>query len=118
MNERATTNIWALDKDLAIRHLLIMLNERFPEGCFEIGDVVEFPRSAIRLHAPGNPALSVYLYTHGQEEDRYGLHLEYPQLSETPVNNTVEMLENVSLDRLAELLAMHFGVAEQAEHPS
>lgn len=107
-----TPNIWALDKDLAIRHLLLMLSERFAEGCFKIGNVVEFPQSAIRLHSPDNPALSVYLYTHGQEEERYGVHLEYPQLAETPVNNTVEMLENVSLDRLAELLAMHFGVAD------
>jgi len=103
-------NIWALDKDIAIKHLLLMLDEHFADGGFRMGDSTELPASAVRLYSPDNPGLSVYLYTHGQNHGRYGIHLEYPRLGESPVSDTVEMLEDVRFDRLVELLAMHFEI--------
>jgi hypothetical protein len=107
-------NIWALDKHVAIKHLLLLLEQRFTEGSFEIGDLAELPATAIRLRSPDEPALSIYIYTHGQDEEHYGIHLEYPRLSETPVSDTVEMLENVSFERLVEFLAMHLNAVDLA----
>lgn len=103
-------NIWALDKDVTIKHLLLLLMEYFSDKDFKIEDSGELPATAVRLRSRDNPTLSAYLFTHGQPEDRYGLHLEYPVFAESNVGDSVEMLEYLELDRLMEFLALHFGI--------
>ncbi|OIO57739.1 MAG: hypothetical protein COX57_11605 [Alphaproteobacteria bacterium CG_4_10_14_0_2_um_filter_63_37] len=101
-------NIWALSKDVAIKHLLLILTERLgPEG-FVLPVPDPDPADAVRLLSPCDPRLTAYLYTYGQEEGRYGLHLEYP-----PGEGGLtlrEAREGVEFDRALEWLVVHLRV--------
>ncbi|MAD43474.1 MAG: hypothetical protein CMI02_08450 [Oceanospirillaceae bacterium] len=103
-------NIWSLDKDQSIKHVLLLLVEQLGQDAFSIEDRIETDRCAIYLRQPDEPDVRAYLYTLGQDEEHYGVHLEYPLLSEA--NPVYDAFENVSLPSLAEILAVHFGVAE------
>lgn len=104
------TNIWALEKDQNIRHLLLLLNEQLGNGSFRIERRIATDYCAVYIHQPDEPELRAYLYTTGQAPDHYGVHLEYPLLSEA--NPVFDVYENLSLPVLVEMLAVHFGVTE------
>lgn len=105
--EPQNINIWALDKDSGIRHLLLLLREQLGEGAFFIDQHRVCDRCAIVLRHPRDPEINAYLYTFGQRQGHYGLHLEYP--SEDGVER-FEVEENLRLATLVDLLAVHFDV--------
>lgn len=100
-------NIWALDKDVRIKHLLLLLADRFGSQRYTIDETTDLPAGSVRLLMPDDPAMSIYVYTYGQEEDRYGVHLEYPMLTASATSNAVEMQEGLDFDQLVELLQMY-----------
>ena len=112
---RNAMNIWGLERDQSIRHLLLLLVAQLGEGAFEVDLQIPTDSRAIFIRDPQQPALCAYLYTVGQEAGRYGVHLEYPPGSSG--GNLFEAQENVSLAALVEMLAAHFDVAIIAPLP-
>jgi hypothetical protein len=100
-------NIWALDKDLSIKHLLLLLSECLGAKSFCISADAELDTMAIRIYKPGEVDMSAYLYTYGQDAERYGVHLEYPPLIETAASKTIEMQEDLDLEQLVAVLQVH-----------
>jgi hypothetical protein len=101
-------NIWALDKDISIKHLLLLLlQERIDVSCY-IHDEHDMDSRAVRLSNPEEPGYSVYIYTYGQDHEKYGVHLEYANIDDSTVKDTVEEFDNISFDRLVELLKVQF----------
>lgn len=95
-------NIWALDKHQDIRHVLLLLSEQLGPDAFVIDATTSLdPRAVYLLHRE-EPGVRAWLYTLGQSPDRYGVHLEYP--------NSTDTHENVLLSELVAMLAVHFDV--------
>jgi len=105
------TNPWALAKERDIKRLLILLQARLGAGSFELlprrSDVAE----AVTLCKPEEPGLAAFIFTYGQAEGRYGVHLAYP----FPDPTMPESMEDLSAGHLVELLAMHFDVPPLAD---
>lgn len=104
-------NPWSLVKDRGIKRLLIQLQARLGPQAFELlprrSDVAE----AVTICKPGEPGLAAFIFTYGQGEDRYGVHLAYP----FPDPAVPESVEDLTAARLVELLAMHFEVPPLGE---
>ena len=100
-------NIWALDKDLRIKHLLLLLSERLGAQSFDIDDASTLDTMAIRICKSDEKEMSAYLYTYGQDAERYGVHLEYPLLVETAASKTIEMQEDLDFEQLVAVLQVH-----------
>ena len=103
-------NIWALDKDIRIKHVLLLLAARFGSDSYVVDATPQLVPAAVRLCKPDEPAMSVYLYTYGQQDDCYGVHLEFPAHPETPLRDTVEIKEDLDFEQLVEVLQVHFDV--------
>lgn len=103
-------NIWALQKDLSIKHLLLMLVETFGKEQLDIPAPEEgHPCSIMLTNFPAGD-LFAYIYTYGQAVEHYGIHLEYPSLADSQRFDTTEILEDLSYERLVEILAVHFDI--------
>lgn len=102
-------NIWALDKDQSIKFALLALSAQLQPQNFVIDLDIPLCAGAIYLHDPGNSAQRAYLYTHGQAHERYGIHLEYPE--EMAGENLIDAYENLTLNSLVQILAVHFDIA-------
>ena len=105
----AGVNIWALDKDQGIRHLLLLLQEQLGQHAFRMDNQTRTDARAIYLRDPLDSAMSAYIYTVGQPDGRYGVHLEYPDAAVEA--NRFNVHENLSFRVLADLLAIHFSVS-------
>jgi len=101
-------NVWALNKDNAIRRLLHILMDRFGPDAFALSVRWENEESAVGIFQPGEESIIAYIFTYGQEKGRYGLHLEYPGVDNLGVST--QMIENIDLNNLIELLEMHFNI--------
>lgn len=101
-------NIWSMDKDQNIKHLLLLLVEQLGQNNFVIDGQSETDTRAVYVGHRQDPHLRAYLYTVGQEQERYGVHLEYPQ---SPDSQWIfEAIENLSLRSLVEVLAAHLDI--------
>jgi hypothetical protein len=65
---------------------------------------------AIGFYKPEEPELATYIFTHGQPPGTYGIQLTYPDLDDNDVGNVPLFCENIRLERLLDLVAMHFGL--------
>ena len=110
-------NIWAANKDISIKHLLLMLAEQFRGGSYEVVDSPLDNERAIRLANPAASDIQLYVFTYGQEDDCYGVHIEYPNLEETNYSDTVEIHDNVSFDALVDLMVtnLELSITRRAE---
>lgn len=101
-------NIWSLKKDESIKLLLLLLREQLPSDCFVMDESQELDPRAIRLLKAGERGIGAYLYTYGQEPNKYGVHLELAMHAERNLANDLEVCEGLSFDRLVEILCVHF----------
>ncbi len=108
-------NIWGLERDQSIRHLLLLLVAQLGEEAFDIEVQTPTDHRAVFICDRQQSALRAYLYTVGQEEGHYGVHLEYPPASAG--GGLFEAQENVTLSGLVEMLAAHFDIATIAPLP-
>jgi hypothetical protein len=109
-------NIWALEKDESIKLVLLLLTQRLGPGSFAIAEKQELDPRAIRLAKADEPAISAYLYTYGQEEGAYAVHLELPAHDELDISNVLEIYEGLGFERLLDILCVHFDlIPAQAE---
>ena len=98
-------NPWALDKHDSIKHLVLLLAH---EPGFERLDITadaELDERAVRLRFSGAET-SAYVYTYGQQQQHYGVHLEYPELTDNLSLQDV-IHENLVYERLLNVLSMH-----------
>lgn len=96
-------NIWALHKEQAIRHALLILTERLGAEAFVLDPATCADTKAIYLCHPEEPEVRAWLHTLGQSKHRYGLHLEYP-------NGNFDVHEALPLAEVVRTLAAHFDV--------
>ncbi|MGB1091875.1 MAG: hypothetical protein ACPGYX_07110 [Oceanobacter sp.] len=104
------TNIWAMEKDQSIKHLLLLLTEQLGKDSFLIDSRIVTDDRAVYLCQADEIEMRAYLYTLGQDEGHYGVHLEYPESSEA--NPIYDAFENLTLRGLVDLLAIHFDIDE------
>ncbi len=99
-------NIWTLRKSPRIKRALLALSEQI--SGFEVSDTETTNDEAVRLTASDGSGFSVYLFVYGQQEGRYGIHLEYPQPPGEIAAPAVEEQEELDLRQLTDLLQTHF----------
>jgi hypothetical protein len=95
-------NVWAIDKDVPLKLLLLELVHRYGENTLMLNNQ-EQHHKAIELSTVNEPNISAYIYTFGQNAERYGIDLKYP----ISAHNIVGENENLSLDKIIEILSTH-----------
>lgn len=103
-------NIWALKKDPSIKHLLLLLNDTFRSGAYQVVNNPIDDQRAVRLCNPTISDTVLYIYTYGQQDDHYGLHIEYPNIQEANYYDTLESLENVTFEQLISIMLMKLDI--------
>jgi hypothetical protein len=98
----AGMNVWAIDKDIPLKLLLLELVHRYGENTLALNDQVQHFQ-AIELCSVSEPAILAYVYTFGQDTGRYGIDLKYPM----SIHNIVGENENLSLDPIIEIISTH-----------
>jgi hypothetical protein len=101
-------NIWALDKDVSIKVLLLLLGDKVCTDKLMLSSRQVLDSRAVRLEKTGDPLISAYLYTYGQDEGKCGVHLEFPVNEESDISSSLDVYENVGIDALADMLRVHF----------
>ncbi len=96
-------NVWAIDKDIPLKVLLIEWEHRYGMEKFAL-NLHEQHFQAIELIAAHNGKLRAYIYTFAQSSERYGIDLKYP-LAE---NNRLGENENQTLEQVMTILQTHF----------
>ena len=102
-------NVWSLDKDITIKLLLLLIEERIGLQHFEILSEDGLSARAVRLNDARIKGLSAYIYTLGQQKECYGIDLEYPSFVAGSVSN-VESLEELTLDEIFDAVTHHFDI--------
>ena len=95
-------NVWAINKDMPLKLLLLELVHRYGENTLALNNQ-EQHYQAIDLCLLNEPRLSAYIYTFGQGTGRYGIDLRYPIFA----HNIVGENENLTLDQIIEIISMH-----------
>lgn len=107
---KAYVNVWALNKDVNIKSLLLRLQSHLGPNEFVIEDNDELHPSSVFLRHSNQMDYRAFVYTFGQLPNRYGVHLEYPDIN--TAGNLFDGQENISLKSLVDMLAVHFDIAE------
>jgi hypothetical protein len=102
-------NAWALNKDKAIKLLLIAIEARFGEGILSLSPQWASDTQAVGLFQAGEDEVLAYVHIHGETPGHYALHLEYPGVPASSSN----IGENLDLPHLLDLLAVHFNLADR-----
>lgn len=103
-------NAWALNKHESVKLLVLLLQERLGVESLALSPHQGLGSQAIRLASADDPGLTAYLYSYGQREGRYGMHLEYPQHDGPDIGSSQDVYEDLSVDALADMLRVHFDV--------
>jgi hypothetical protein len=99
---RAGMNVWAIEKDIPLKLLLLELVHRYGENTLVLNNQ-EQHFQAIDLCTVNEPNISAYIYTFGQNASRYGIDLKYP----ISMHNIVGENENLTLDQIIEIISTH-----------
>lgn len=99
-------NIWALDKQHTIKHLLLRLEEHFGKDAFHLLDPQGTNQLSVRI-APLDESMTIYLYCYGQRSGHYGVHFEFPTTIGTAVTQDEEIYDDVPFPRLIDMLSLH-----------
>jgi len=95
-------NVWAINKDIPLKLLLLELVHRYGENTLALNNQ-EQHYQAIEICIPTAPNLSAYIFTFGQSSGRFGIDLKYP----ISAHNIVGENENLTLDQIIEILSTH-----------
>ena len=105
---KANLNIWSIEKDSSIKIFLLLLDHKIGTDNFCISENIHLDCRAVRLYKNNDYLNSAYIYTYGQLEGLYGIHLEFPMYDETDISDIMDIYEGVSFDKVVELLSTHF----------
>lgn len=95
-------NVWAIDKALPLKVLLLELVHRYGENAIGL-NAREQHFQAIELCRLDDFNLSAYVFTFGQLAERYGIDLRYP----IATHNIVGENENLTLEQTIEIITIH-----------
>ncbi|MGZ8225162.1 MAG: hypothetical protein ACXWT3_00820 [Methylococcaceae bacterium] len=95
-------NVWAIDKDIPLKLLLLELVHRYGENTVYM-NAQEQHHQALDLRTPDNNGLSAYIFTFGQDAGRYGIDLKYP----IAAHNIIGGNENLTLEQVIEIIDIH-----------
>lgn len=98
--------MWALNKDPAIKHLLLRLEEEFGKGSFHLAVPQETNLLSVRI-IPSDDSMSIYLYCYGQNSRHYGVHFEFAPSSGLPATLEEEIHDEVPMQRLIDMLSLY-----------
>lgn len=102
-------NIWAINKDISIKLLLLTLEEKFDLKNIELLITDDVEDKSIRISDNGMMGLSAYIYSFAQQQGNYGVHLEYPAKADSQPFD-MEIFEELSLERVIDVLSIHFNL--------
>lgn len=102
--------VWALQKDDSIKHLLILLFRHFGEGELVANADELCNDRAISLMHRHDRTVRVYIYTYGQDRGQYGVHVEYPVAPLPYPLSYPQSYENVSFEHLAEIVELNLNI--------
>jgi hypothetical protein len=95
-------NVWAIDKDMPLKLLLLELVHRYGENILAL-NTQEQHYQAIELSTIAEPKISAYIYTFAQNCGCYGIDLKYP----IAAHNIIGESENLTLDQTIEIISIH-----------
>lgn len=101
-------NIWAYEKDISIKHLLLLLQIEFTGIPYHIQEARITTNRSVRLCNPNDNEHSIYIYTYGQEQGRYGVHLEYANQRNRTISDIIEVFDNLTYEQLVDLIKVQF----------
>lgn len=104
-------NIWSLDKHKNLKLLLLMLDKQIGSKEFHFCRDENDDFMTVMLVKPAQSDIRAYVYTYGQVENLYGIHLEYPWFIENGFNDSILVFENLTLQQVINSIATHFDVA-------
>jgi hypothetical protein len=102
LTQGADMNVWAINKDMPLKLLLLELVHRYGENALALNNQ-EQHFQAIDLCTLNDSRLSAYIYTFGQSTGRYGIDLKYP----ISAHNIVGENENLTLNQIIEIISIH-----------
>lgn len=100
-------NIWSLHKDLNLKALLLLLEQRVGQDHFTILDDVPHAQAIRITPLQTCPEVAVYIYCYAQSEGHYGVDLEYPCLIEQAADDKTERLNELDINQALEMIIMH-----------
>lgn len=103
-------NFWAIEKDVSIKLLLIVLGDNLGVENFRVAENRQLDARSVRIYKRDDELVSAYVYTYGQSEGRYGIHLEYPFNDDADILSNDDIREDVDLDNVVQLLRTHLDV--------
>ena len=95
-----------------------MLAEQFQPESYQIVESQMDDDRAIHLANPPATTAQLYVFTYGQEEGCYGVHIEYPDLQETNYNDTIEIHENISFSSLVSIMITNLDIPIEKQNSS
>jgi hypothetical protein len=97
-------NVWAIQKDTALKVLLLHLVHEYGENTFALNET-DSHYQAIELCLNHDASgLAAYIYTFGQNAGRYGIDLKYPIVQ----HNIIGSNENLQLEQIVDIISIHF----------
>lgn len=104
-------NIWSLFKHRSIKLMLFKAQQQLSLTNISIEDEDNIDFFSIALIKQNQPEVRAYVYTYGQAQEMYGIHLEYPWFIENEFNDVIQVYEDLTLNQIVNTLATHFEVA-------
>jgi hypothetical protein len=101
-------NFWSLCKHKSIKLLMFKLQQHLGSQHYRIDEQGNNDSASITLFKPDQEEVRAYVYTHGQPERLYGIHLEYSWFAENEYQDPVLIYENLTMMQIVTILASHF----------
>jgi hypothetical protein len=108
LSQLETQTLWGLEKDRSIKHLLLLLSDRLGEYGFAVSPTPDLNYQAISLCHPLEQHLAAYIYTYGQSDSRFAVHLEFPEGRSLSGSVRGDVYENLTLKLALDILHQHF----------
>lgn len=101
-----------MNKYRSIDLLLQYLERAIADKQVAVSDRWLDDEQAIGFYKPGAPELAAYVSTHGQPPGWYDVELEFPELEDNRIGNAPTTCDDVKLDDVLSLLAVHFDLTD------
>ena len=105
-----------MNKYRSIAELLNRLERAIAHGQIAVADRWRDDEEAVGFYKPGAPELAAYVATRGQPPGWYDVELEYPDLEDNRIANAPTTCDDVTLNDVLGLLAVHFDLTDLSLH--
>jgi hypothetical protein len=95
-------NVWAIEKDMPLKVLLLELVHRYGEKRLFLNEQ-ENNFKAIEIHTEQDSKLAAYVFTFAQQSGCYGIDLKYPIRAHDIIGDN----ENLSLEKTIDIIETH-----------